>query len=126
MTRGKLAALRDRLAGWGEFVFRPILPGATLRDRMIACCGALLGIAATGLLCRNMLTYMSSAPVLVAPMGASAVLLFAVPASPLAQPGRSSAATRCRPSSGCWSPPSSPTRCWREPPRWRWPSPPCR
>ena len=86
MTRGKLAALRERLAGWGELVFRPILPGATLRDRMIACCGALLGIAATGLLCRNMLDVMSSAPVLVAPMGASAVLLFAVPASPLAQP----------------------------------------
>ncbi|KAA0571344.1 HPP family protein [Azospirillum sp. Sh1] len=86
MTRGKLAALRHRLAGLGELVFRPILPGATLRDRMIACCGALLGIAATGLLCRNMLTFMSSAPVLVAPMGASAVLLFAVPASPLAQP----------------------------------------
>ncbi|PWC34544.1 hypothetical protein TSO352_21200 [Azospirillum sp. TSO35-2] len=67
-------------------MFRPILPGATLRDRMIACCGALLGIAATGLLCRNMLDFVSSAPVLVAPMGASAVLLFAVPASPLAQP----------------------------------------
>ncbi|WP_372396323.1 HPP family protein [Azospirillum sp. HJ39] len=90
MIRGKLAALRRKTAGrakgWGEFLFRPVLPGATLRDRMIACCGALLGIAATGLLCRNMLAYMSSAPVLVAPMGASAVLLFAVPASPLAQP----------------------------------------
>ncbi|MBP2299743.1 HPP family protein [Azospirillum picis] len=82
MLGGRLAALAE---GAGS-LFRPILPGATLRDRLIACCGALLGIAATGLLCRNMLAYMSSAPVLVAPMGASAVLLFAVPASPLAQP----------------------------------------
>lgn len=67
-------------------LFNPILPGANLRDRLIACFGAMLGIAATGLLCHNMLTYITNAPVLVAPMGASAVLLFAVPASPLAQP----------------------------------------
>ncbi|HYG88061.1 MAG TPA: HPP family protein [Azospirillum sp.] len=67
-------------------LFRPILPGANLRDRLIACCGALLGIALVGVLCSLTLGFVTSAPVLVAPMGASAVLLFAVPASPLAQP----------------------------------------
>lgn len=67
-------------------LFRPILAGATLRDRVIACIGALLAIGATGLLCRYALGNQISAPLLVAPMGASAVLLFAVPASPLAQP----------------------------------------
>ncbi|MBP2296045.1 HPP family protein [Azospirillum rugosum] len=67
-------------------LFNPILPGANLRDRIIACCGALLGIAATGLLCHFALSSMVSVPVLIAPMGASAVLLFAVPTSPLAQP----------------------------------------
>lgn len=67
-------------------LFRPILAGATLRDRVIACIGALLAIGATGFLCRFALGAEASVPLLVAPMGASAVLLFAVPASPLAQP----------------------------------------
>ena len=74
-------------------LFAPILAGATLRDRLIACTGALIGIAVTGLLCGLALGRGPHLPLLVAPMGASAVLLFAVPASPLAQPGRSSAAT---------------------------------
>jgi CBS domain-containing membrane protein len=66
--------------------FAPILAGATLRDRLIACSGALIGIAVTGLLCGLALGKGPHLPLLVAPMGASAVLLFAVPASPLAQP----------------------------------------
>ena len=68
--------------------FVPILSGATLHDRIIACFGALLGIGLTALICGlgfNGL-HMPLVPLLVAPMGASAVLLFAVPASPLAQP----------------------------------------
>ncbi len=40
----------------------------------------------TGLICRLWLGSADGLPVLIAPMGASAVLLFAVPASPLAQP----------------------------------------
>ncbi len=48
--------------------------------------GALLGIALTGALCRAWVTSPAALPFLIAPMGASAVLLFAVPASPLAQP----------------------------------------
>lgn len=67
--------------------FRPRLAGATLKDRVFACIGALAGIAATGVLARLALgDNPMTALLLAAPMGASAVLLFAVPASPLAQP----------------------------------------
>lgn len=48
--------------------------------------GALCGIILTGIVCRLWLGTNHGLPVLIAPMGASAVLLFAVPASPLAQP----------------------------------------
>jgi len=47
--------------------------------------GAALGMAITWLLCDWLLD--GSAPILVMSMGASAVLLFATPTSPLAQPG---------------------------------------
>ena len=68
-------------------IFRPILPGATIIDRVVACIGALIGITATGLASRWLLGSDSPAPMLmIASMGASAVLIFAVPASPLAQP----------------------------------------
>lgn len=62
-------------------LFRPILAGANARDRLIACVGALLGIALTA-------AAMDALPglALAVPMGATAVLLFAVPSSPLAQP----------------------------------------
>jgi CBS domain-containing membrane protein len=48
--------------------------------------GALLGIALTGLVSTAWLGSTDDLPLLIAPMGASAVLLFSVPASPLAQP----------------------------------------
>ena len=67
-------------------LFRPILAGATLRERLIACLGALAGITLTGLICGWFFGQGPHIPLIVAPMGASAVLLFAVPASPLAQP----------------------------------------
>lgn len=67
-------------------LFVPILAGATLRDRLIACLGALISIALTGFICGWILGYARNIPLIVAPMGASAVLLFAIPASPLAQP----------------------------------------
>jgi CBS domain-containing membrane protein len=67
-------------------LFVPILAGATLRDRLIACLGALVAIAITGAVCGFALGDGYDVPLIVAPMGASAVLLFAVPASPLAQP----------------------------------------
>jgi CBS domain-containing membrane protein len=55
-------------------------------ERMRACCGALIGALLTSLLSRMALGPASGLPMLIAPMGASAVLLFAVPSSPLAQP----------------------------------------
>lgn len=67
-------------------LFQPILAGATLRERALACLGALIGIALTGLICGYLFGAGPQLPLIVAPMGASAVLLFAVPASPLAQP----------------------------------------
>lgn len=66
--------------------FHPILAGGSLRDRIAASVGALAGIMLTYLLCAAALPTHSTLPLLVAPMGASAVLIFAVPASPLAQP----------------------------------------
>ncbi len=76
------AALRK--GGWR--LFRPILAGATFSDRLFACLGALAGIALVGASCGLLLGAGAHAPLIVAPLGASAVLLFAVPSSPLAQP----------------------------------------
>ena len=67
-------------------LFRPILAGATFRDRLVASVGAMIGLSVTALLSRAMPATGEGLPVLLAPIGASAVLLFAVPASPLAQP----------------------------------------
>ncbi|WP_420561269.1 HPP family protein [Tepidicaulis sp.] len=62
----------------------PQLPGA---EKWRAVAGALTGIFVTGLLSQYWLGVSSAGSAyLIAPMGASAVLLFAVPASPLAQP----------------------------------------
>lgn len=66
--------------------FSPILAGATLGERLLACLGAVAGIGATALLTSLLLGDAWDLPLIVAPMGATAVLLFAVPASPLAQP----------------------------------------
>lgn len=73
---------------WSRYysAFVPAPPGPGFLDRMKAASGAIGGIAITGLLCGLMLGNGLAHPLLVAPMGASAVLLFAVPASPLAQP----------------------------------------
>lgn len=71
---------------WRMRLFAPILAGATWRDRLVACLGALIGVGATGLICSLLLGNDPHLPLLVAPMGASALLLFAIPSSPLAQP----------------------------------------
>jgi len=55
-------------------------------ERLRACSGALVGILVTGIITHWALGPSATLPLLVAPMGASAVLLFALPASPLAQP----------------------------------------
>ncbi|RAZ72565.1 HPP family protein [Mesorhizobium atlanticum] len=67
-------------------LFVPILAGATLRERLLACIGAVIGIALTGVISGLVMGKGADVAMLVAPMGASAVLLFAVPSSPLAQP----------------------------------------
>ncbi|GAC1607559.1 MAG: HPP family protein [Ramlibacter sp.] len=56
------------------------------RQRLRAVLGAFVGIATAGLLTRWLVPAGSMSPWLIAPMGASAVLVFALPASPLAQP----------------------------------------
>lgn len=67
-------------------LFTPILAGATFADRALACVGGVIGIALTSLLAWLVLRDLAALAIIVAPMGASAVLIFAVPASPLAQP----------------------------------------
>lgn len=66
--------------------FTPRMAGANFRERMIAALGALIGIGLAGLISGWAAGTTEHLPLLVAPLGASAVLLFAVPASPLAQP----------------------------------------
>ncbi len=66
--------------------FHPILAGATFRDRVAAALAAVIGLIAVAAVCSPLSSSTGGLAILVAPMGASAVLLFAVPASPLAQP----------------------------------------
>ena len=62
------------------------MAGAQWRGRIVACFGAALCLALTILMCAHWPFLSADLPVIVAPLGASAVLVFAVPASPLAQP----------------------------------------
>lgn len=57
-----------------------------MRDRLVASVGGVFGIGVTAALSFLLLKTAAPLPMIVAPMGASAVLIFAVPASPLAQP----------------------------------------
>ncbi|UXN68274.1 HPP family protein [Devosia neptuniae] len=66
--------------------FVPGLAPVSLGERLRASIGALIGIVVTGLIAGLALGSSSDIPLLIAPMGASAVLLFAAPTSPLAQP----------------------------------------
>ncbi|WP_060819236.1 HPP family protein [Caballeronia sordidicola] len=76
---------RSAIGHW----LRGFMPGPVAikwPERFRSCLGALIGIAFTGSAIHLLPGSASAIPFLVAPMGASAVLLFAVPASPLAQP----------------------------------------
>ncbi|RFC63176.1 HPP family protein [Fulvimarina endophytica] len=64
----------------------PDLGYVSATEQVRASLGALIGIAVTGFSTLLVLGPDTAVPLLVAPMGASAVLLFAVPSSPLAQP----------------------------------------
>ena len=72
----------DRL----DRLFTPLLAGAHWRDRLVACVGALVGIGLTAAISSWLMPEPGMALLLGAPIGASAVLLFAIPSSPLAQP----------------------------------------
>ncbi|MDX8322515.1 HPP family protein [Agrobacterium tumefaciens] len=68
---------------------RRLIPDAapvSNRERLRAAAGAFVGISLTGLLGSLAFRLDPTLPAMIAPMGASAVLLFAVPSSPLAQP----------------------------------------
>jgi CBS domain-containing membrane protein len=70
-------------------LLRPLLPAqshTSFRERARASSGAILALLVTGLLCRYFLPHEPASIFLVGPMGASAVLLICLPASPLAQP----------------------------------------
>ncbi len=77
--------LAARLRAW-LLGFAPAPVTLSARERLRSCLGALVGIACVGVTMRVLPGIPDALPLLVAPMGASAVLLFAVPASPLAQP----------------------------------------
>lgn len=64
--------------------FVPASYTVSRRERLYGCVGAFLGLLCTEWISRHALG--DANPWFIAPMGASAVLLFAVPASPLAQP----------------------------------------
>lgn len=65
---------------------RLLLAGANWRERSIDALGALIGIALAGWLSTALAGDAQTALLLAAPIGASAVLVFAVPSSPLGQP----------------------------------------
>lgn len=64
--------------------FAPAPVGASAREKIYGALGALIGLFCTEWVGRHALG--GANPWFIAPMGASAVLLFAAPASPLAQP----------------------------------------
>jgi CBS domain-containing membrane protein len=70
------------LAGWLR-AFRPAPMAVNAQERWRVVCGAGLGVLITAVLCHLAGAGWAELPWLVAPMGASAVLVFGVPASPL-------------------------------------------
>ncbi|MDR6500737.1 CBS domain-containing membrane protein [Burkholderia ambifaria] len=84
MSSGSSSSRRTLRQWLHSFIPHPMSLG--WRERLRSCTGALVGIATVGVTMRWLPGVPGLVPLLVAPMGASAVLLFAVPASPLAQP----------------------------------------
>jgi CBS domain-containing membrane protein len=85
VARGRAGQLQARLRAWLEALWpAPVLVDARQRFRAVA--GAFVGILVAGVFSRLIGDASGLGPWLVAPMGASAVLIFAAPASPLAQP----------------------------------------
>lgn len=66
--------------------FKPLRAPLPVAERLHACLGGLLGLLLTAFGMRACLGSFEHVPLLIAPLGASTVLVFGVPASPLAQP----------------------------------------
>lgn len=66
--------------------FQLLLPGATLRNRLFFSIAAVFAVGLTGFIGSVVTGGEIGTALLVAPIGASAVLVFAVPTSPMAQP----------------------------------------
>lgn len=66
--------------------FKPARSRLPLRERVYSALGGFVGLFTTGLVMRTWLGSNAQVPLLIAPIGASTVLVFGVPASPLAQP----------------------------------------
>ncbi|HEY9109965.1 MAG TPA: HPP family protein [Roseateles sp.] len=77
------ASLPDRVLSLLN-ALRPAPQAVNARERLRVVIGACLGLLLAGLLSRGAMP--AALPWLVAPLGASAVLVFGLPASPLAQP----------------------------------------
>lgn len=75
--------LPARLLAWLD-ALRPAPQAVNARERLRVALGAGLGLLLAGLLSRGVVA--PGLPWLIAPLGASAVLVFGLPASPLAQP----------------------------------------
>jgi len=66
--------------------FKPVRSNLQFRERFHSAVGGLIGLLATAVIMRLGLGRSEHVPLLIAPIGASTVLVFGVPASPLAQP----------------------------------------
>ncbi|HJV71449.1 HPP family protein [Ideonella sp.] len=84
MKAGGLGLRRLPAASWRDFL--PPDQQVDAHERWRASAGALLGVLFTAWLCHALVPAQASPLWLVAPIGASAVLVFALPASPFAQP----------------------------------------
>ena len=77
--------MKSRFRHWLQ-AFRPAPMRVDARERLRVVAGAIAGLLLTGVLTELLSRHVPGVPWLVAPLGASAVLVFGVPASPLAQP----------------------------------------
>ncbi|MFT3997131.1 MAG: HPP family protein [Asticcacaulis sp.] len=77
--------MKPSLRAWFD-AFTPKQAPASWRERLIVVLGAFIGIAVTGLIDHLIARQLGLSVWLIAPIAASTVLVFGVPASPLGQP----------------------------------------